>query len=79
MGSSEPLVRRDARGRPLRLVRTVGPRPLLAGAALLAAAAPFLARVLVNARVAGTATLAPHLGLLSAGALAVPAVAAGGL
>lgn len=79
MGSSEPLAHGGARSRPIRLIRSAGLRPLLAGLALLAAAAPFLSRVLVNARVAGAPALATRLDLLSAGALAVPAVAAGAL
>lgn len=66
-------------GRPTTWDRLDGasPRHLAGGLALLAAAAPFVTRVAINARTTVGPAAATWTGLLSAFALAGPAVAAG--
>lgn len=56
--------------------RTRG-RELAGGVALLAVAAPFVARILINSRIAPGAYLASEMELLTAGAVVGPAIVAG--
>lgn len=80
MGSREAVAGRidvPILRRAYRRLDGVHPRTLAGVLALLTAAAPFLSRVLINARTTVGPSLATRMDLLAAGAVAGPALAAG--
>jgi hypothetical protein len=80
MGSRETATRADGWPGAASLRRRfekVNPRHLAAALAVLTAAAPFVARILINARATMGINPASRMDLLTAGAIIGPAVAAG--